>query len=83
MSNYRDLSVAQVKSIPNILIRECWLLWGFFGYSTINHNYNLKSIEDDKVVMDHTTGLMWHQNGSSSHMSWKEVEKWMMSLNKN
>ena len=83
MSNYKDLSVVQVQSIPNILIRERWLFWGFFGHSIINHNYNLKTIEDDKVVIDHATGLMWHQNGSSTYMSWNEVEKWMMSLNKN
>jgi len=83
MSNYKDLSVVQVQSIPNILIRERWLFWGFFGHSIINHNYNLKTIEDDKVVIDHATGLMWHQNGSSTYMSWNQVEKWMMSLNKN
>ena len=31
MSNYKDLSVVQVQSIPNILIRECWLFWGFWA----------------------------------------------------
>ena len=56
--------------------------WEFYGHSTINHNYNLKSINGDKVVTDHATGLMWHQNGSDKRMEYKKVKKWLKKLNK-
>ena len=81
-SSYRDLSVYHIRSIPNVTIHKRHN-YGFFGYSTIKHNYENKSISGDNVVINHATGLMWHQNGSSTYMSWNEVEKWMMSLNKN
>ncbi len=83
MSNYKDLSVVQVKSLPNISIRQGWEFWGFYGHSTINHDYNLKTIGGDKVIIDRATGLMWHQNGSITCMSWNDVQEWMVSLNNN
>ena len=82
MSNYKDLSVVQVKSFPNISIRQGWLFWGFYGHSTINHDYNLKTIKGDKVVIDHATGLMWHQSGSDVSITWSKVKKWIEKLNK-
>ena len=81
MSNYKDLSVVQVKSFPNISIRQGWLFWGFYGYSTINHDYNLKTIGGDKVVVDNATGLMWHQNGSDDKMEWDKAKEWVKDLN--
>jgi hypothetical protein len=81
MSNYKDLSVVQVKSFPNISIRQGWLFWGFYGYSTINHDYNLKTIGGDKVVVDNATGLMWHQSGSDDEMDWDDAKGWIESLN--
>ncbi len=43
--------------------------------------YELKVINGDKVVIDHTTGLMWHQTGSSKGMKWKKAKKWVKKLN--
>ncbi len=78
-SSYKDLTVSQVQSMPNISIRSKED-WGFFCHSTINHNYNLKSISGDKVVIDHATGLMWHQHGSD-RVSWNKAKEWVRSLN--
>ncbi len=80
-SSYTDISVPQVQSIPNVVIdkKEDW---GFWGHSTIIHHYDLKSINADKVVMDHTTGLMWHQSGSEKYMNWKLANNWVEQLNK-
>ena len=61
-SNYKDLSVSQVQSIPYISIREK-TDWGFYGHSTIEHEFDLETNSGDKVVIDHATGLMWHQSG--------------------
>ncbi len=70
-SSYKDLSVTQAKSMPHVEIRE-EQDWGFYGHSTIRHQYELKSIVYDEVVVDYTTGLMWHQNGSER---FKDKEK--------
>ena len=80
-SSYGKLSVSQVQSISNISIRRK-KDWGFYGHSTINHNYNLKSINGDKIVVDHATGLMWHQSGSKKYMKYKKADKWLKNLNK-
>ena len=85
-SSYKKLSVSQVQSMPNVSIREkdnC----GFFGHSTINHIYNLKTISGDKVVVDNATGLMWHQSGADDcllgeSMKWDETKRWLKKLNK-
>ncbi|MFQ5965921.1 MAG: DUF1566 domain-containing protein [Candidatus Scalinduaceae bacterium] len=79
-SNYRDLSVFQVQSISNISIRKKHN-YGFYGYSTINHNYENKSINGDSVVINHATGLMWHQSGSDKNMVWNEAKQWVRDLN--
>ncbi len=93
-SSQGKLSVSQVQSIPNISITK-EEVWGFCGYSTIVHYYELMSIKGDKVVIDYSTGLMWHQSGSDEHMSWlsenffgleytsrwNKAEQWLKKLN--
>jgi tetratricopeptide (TPR) repeat protein len=66
--------------MPNVSIRGKYD-WGFCGHSTINHDYNLKAIKGDKVVVDNATGLMWHQNGSDDRMEWDKAKEWVRSLN--
>jgi hypothetical protein len=78
--SYKTLSVSQVHSMLNMSIRKK-KKWGFYGHSTINHDYNLKAIKGDKVVVDNATGLMWHQSGSRNLMSLQKAEKWARSLN--
>jgi len=74
------LSLSEVYSMSNVSIREK-KDWGFRGHSTINHNYNLKTIRGDKVVVDNATGLMWHQSGSDDWVSWDEAKEWVEDLN--
>ncbi len=78
---YKELSVAQVQEIPNVKIRKKER-WGFHGHSTIDSDFHLKTINDDKVVVDSATGLMWHQSGSDKYLSWKGAKKWIDKLNK-
>ena len=80
-SSYKKLSVSEVQSMPNVSIREKWN-WGFYGHSTIKHDYNLKTIKGDKVVVDKATGLMWHQSGSDNWMLWEPTKEWIRKLNK-
>ena len=77
---YKQLSVAQVQEIPNISIRKKEV-WGFHGHSTIDRDFHLKTINDDKVIVDSATGLMWHQSGSDKGMVWNEAKQWVKDLN--
>lgn len=79
-SFYSNLSLSQVQTMPNISIREK-NDYGFYGHSTITHSYGLKLVNDDNVVIDHATGLMWHQPGSDKKMEWEEAKKWVRELN--
>ncbi len=79
-SSYRDLSVTQILSMPHIEIRE-EQEWGFYGHSTIRHNYEIKTIIYEKVVIDHATGLMWHQSGSERFKDKEKIAAWIDNLN--
>jgi hypothetical protein len=45
------------------------------------NNYQSRVINGDKVVLDHATGLMWHQSGSENIISYDEVKQWIADLN--
>ncbi len=79
-SSYRDLIALQVQYITNIFIVNKHN-YGFYGHSTINNNYESKSINGGGVVIDHTTGLIWHQSGSEKEMDWPKAKQWVKDLN--
>ncbi len=79
-SSYGNLSVAQIQSMPHVEIRE-EQEWGFYGHSTIRHQYEVKSIVYDEVVLDYMTGLMWHQNGSERFKDKEKISEWVDNLN--
>ncbi len=79
-SSYKRLSVKQVQSIPYISIREK-KDWGFWGHSTIKHDYEEKAINGDNVVIDHATGLMWHQSGAKDYIKRPYAMEWVRNLN--
>jgi hypothetical protein len=81
-SSYENLNVSLVQSMSNISIRSK-KAWGFYGHSTIRHEYETKLIGDDKIVIDHASGLMWHPSGSCEYMKRKEVKKWIRGFNRN
>ncbi len=78
--SYNGLSVKQVQSIPYISIREK-KDWGFWGHSTIEHDYEGKVINGDNVVIDRATGLMWHQSGTKHFIKRRYAREWVMNLN--
>lgn len=79
-SAYRLLSVPEIQSMPYVDIRE-EMEWGYYGHSTIHHKYEAKTIGYDRVVIDHATGLMWHQNGSENFMKKDKITAWIDNLN--
>ncbi len=46
----------------------------------LQHQY--KADEQKKIVIDHATGLMWQQSGSSDYMNYVTAEKHIRKLNK-
>ncbi len=79
-SSFRNLSMDQAQSMSKMSINGK-KDWGFYGYCTVNHSYKKSSINGDKVVIDHTTGLMWHQSGSDKYMKLNDANGWIKSLN--
>ncbi len=77
------VTLSEAEEIADIIIREKKFNQGFFGHSTISHDYEENIIENDKVVIDHATGLMWHQSGSFKNISWKSSKRWVTKLNEN
>ena len=69
------VTLSEAEEIADIVIREKKFNQGFFGHSTISHDYEENIIADDNVVIDHATGLMWHQSGSSVNVSWKRCKE--------
>jgi len=45
------------------------------------NEYEVKTISGDKVVLDHATGLMWHQSGSEKPLTFKKAKLWVNRLN--
>ncbi len=80
-STYRDLLTFQVQVMSNIFLVNKHN-YGFYGHSTIKHNYEMKSINEEATVIDYATGLMWHQSGSELEMDWKKAKQWVVDLNK-
>ena len=78
-TSYKKLSLSEVRSMPNVSIRDK-TRWGLTAQSSVNHDYNIKTIKGNKVVVDNATGLMWHQSGSDDYMYWDEAKKWVRSL---
>lgn len=79
-SSYKELSLLQVQHISNMTIRKKGN-WGFFGHSKIDHDYEVKTVNGNKVVIDNATGLIWHQSGSSKRMTYNNAKKWVYELN--
>ncbi len=77
------VTLSEAEEIADIVIREKKFNQGFFGHSTISHDYEENIIEGDNIVIDHATGLMWHQSGSFKNISWKGAKRWVIKLNEN
>lgn len=46
------------------------------------NEYESKTINGDKVVLDHATGLMWYQSGSEVYMKYDKAKQWVEELNR-
>jgi hypothetical protein len=56
---------------------------GVSGYIRGNflHEYEAKTLNGIKVVIDHATDLMWEQSGSGTTMDWEEIKGYIDTIN--
>ncbi len=47
-----------------------------------SNEYESKTMNGDKVVRDHATGLMWQQGGSAQYMKWSKAQSYVDQLNR-
>lgn len=47
----------------------------------ITHQYEAKTVQDAPVILDHFTGLMWMQGGSTKALNTKSAGKYICKLN--
>jgi hypothetical protein len=52
------------------------------GGKGIAHQYEAKTLNANKVVIDHTTGWMWQQSGSADFMYYQDAKKYIDLLNR-
>lgn len=80
-----------LRSVPGSLsVNEIKLMLkrrNFFGpvwnkSGDFENEYDLRTIEGNKVIVDHATGLMWHQSGAEKPMKYKDAKEWIDSLNR-
>jgi uncharacterized caspase-like protein len=47
-----------------------------------SNSYESRVINGDKVVLDHATGLMWHQSEAEEYMTYAKAKQWIDDLNR-
>lgn len=78
-SEYKDLTVDEVKT----MLKKYGFYEKYYHESgDFKNHYQLKTINDDPVVYDYATGLMWHQSGSPSYMGMIKAKLWVADLNR-
>ncbi len=78
-SSSRSLSVDEVKSLVKIR--------NFYDSNRnktgdFSNEFESKTVKGDRIIIDHATGLMWHQSGSENWMVYNEAKQWVAGLNR-
>jgi serine/threonine protein kinase len=78
-SQYRKLNQ---KNVEDMIKR-----YDFFDYilndtGNFESEYERKITNDQSLVIDHTTGLMWYDGDPPDNMTFKQAEEWVENLNR-
>lgn len=78
-SQYKDLTVEEVRT----MVKTYGFYEKYYNESgDFKNHYEVKTINNDPVVCDYATALMWHQSGSPSYMGVIKAKLWVDDLNK-
>jgi hypothetical protein len=78
-SSPRSLSDKEAEDVPKKKGFYCFL---YNKSGNFINDYEARTIDGDKVVIDHTTGLMWHPSGSEHSMTHEQAKNWVNELNR-
>jgi len=78
-SNAKSMNFYEVQAM---LTTSGFFDGGLNKSGDFSNSYESRVINGDKVVLDHATGLMWHQSGSKKFMTYDEAEQWIAELNR-
>jgi hypothetical protein len=78
---------SQYKTLDDDEIKSMVKNRGFFDrrwnkYHSFANDFELKTVNNQAVVIDHATGLVWHQSGSEMPVVFSEVKPWLDALNR-
>jgi len=78
-SDYKELSRDDAK----LMLKQKGLFDKFWNKAgDFNNEFESRSINRDKVVIDHSADLMWHPSGSLKLVNLEEAWQWIADLNK-
>jgi serine/threonine protein kinase len=78
-SQYKDLAVDEVRA----MVKKYGFYEKYYNETgDFKNHYEVKTINNDPVVYDYATALMWHQSGSPSYMGFIKAKFWVDDLNK-
>ena len=89
-SDYPNNSKAKLRQKPKMLsiseAKKMILQKNFFDKywnksGSFENQFEAKEIENVKVVIDHASGLIWHQSGSNDFKNLDEAIAWTAELN--
>lgn len=69
------------KDINAMLIKHDFYDSDKNANGNFTNDFGTKVINNDKVITDHYTGLMWHQSGSIGQLEWTKGVDWIDELN--
>jgi serine/threonine-protein kinase PpkA len=76
---------SQYQMLDQKNVREMIKRYDFFDYilndtGSFKSDSETKKINDQSLVIDHTTGLMWYDGKPSDKMTFKQAEEWLENL---
>jgi len=78
-SEYRTISR---DCVIRLLKQRCFFDKYCNPSGDFKNQFESKTIDQDKVVIDHATALMWHVSGSQEFVSLEGAKTWVAQLNK-
>lgn len=69
------------KDINAMLIKHDFYDSDKNANGNFTNDFGTKVINNDKVITDNYTGLMWHQSGSIGQLEWAKGVEWIDELN--
>lgn len=79
-SQYKQVDDAEMKAMVK---KHNFYEKRFNKFRSFANKFELKAVGGDKIVIDHATGLAWHQSGSEAPLTYQGAKQWLEDLNRN